>query len=193
MSADPPDRSDMPSVSGMGPESGDTPSSWQPEVAGYEIQTKLGEAGQGQVWQAVQLSTHREVALKFPHVSGMVSEKVRARFEREVDLAARLDHPNIARIYDSGLHEGVYFYAMELVDGVHLDRYVEAHRLGQREILRLVAQIARAVQFAHQRGIIHRDLKPSNVLVSEDGEPHVVDFGLAKALPEHEGDMTVSQ
>jgi WD40 repeat protein len=146
----------------------------------------------GTVWRAVQLSTQREVALKVMSSGAFASDTARARFEREVELAARLEHPNIARVYDSGLHGGVYYYAMELIDGVHLDNYVDQRRLSQREILGLMATIARAVQHAHQRGVIHRDLKPSNILVTEDGHPHVLDFGLAKAFEEPDTGATVT-
>jgi WD40 repeat protein len=146
----------------------------------------------GTVWCALQLSTRRDVALKLlgPGVFG--SEKARTRFEREVELTARLEHPNIARVYDSGLHQGVYYYAMELIDGVPLDRYVKDQRLSLRQVLELMRTVCQAVQHAHQRGVIHRDLKPSNILVTEDGQPHVLDFGLAKSFLEEEEALAVS-
>ena len=112
------------------------------------------------------------------------SDKAKVRFEREVELAARLEHPNIARVYDNGLHCDVYYYAMELIDGIHLDQYVEESRLTHRQILELMRTVAQAVQHAHQRGMIHRHLKPSNILVTVDGQPHVLEFGLAKAILE---------
>ncbi len=163
-----------------------------PQVEGYEITGRLGEGGMGTVWKAVQLSTHREVALKLLGGGAISSEKARMRFEREVELAAQLEHPNIARVYDSGLHQGVYYYAMELIDGVHLDEYVETQELTQRQVLELMKTVCQAVQHAHQRGVIHRDLKPSNILVTEGGQPHVLDFGLAKEFLEGEARLTVS-
>jgi len=163
-----------------------------PAIEGYEIIGRLGEGGMGVVWQAVQLSTKREVALKLLPAGQFGSAKAQRRFEREVELTARLEHPNIARVYDSGLRRGVYSYAMELIDGVPLDGYVEQNRLTQRQILRLVQTVAEAVQHAHQRGVIHRDLKPSNILVTSDGQPHVLDFGLAKASREEEPNAAVS-
>ncbi len=153
-----------------------------PQIAGYEILGQLGEAGQGRIWRAVQLSTHREVALKMPHMEFLTSGKTAARFEREVELTARLNHPNIARIYDSGMCQGVYYYAMELIEGVPLDQYVQAHELGHTEIVRLMVTVCEAVQHAHQNRVIHRDIKPSNILITDDGQPHVVDFGLAMSL-----------
>lgn len=151
-------------------------------VAGYRILSRLGEGGSGTVWRAVQLSTGRIVALKVLHASSRGSYRARRRFEREIELTGRLSHPHIARLYDGGAHADAWFYAMELVEGPPMDRYAAAHRLGQRQVLRLVGQVCRAVQHAHQLGIIHRDLKPSNILIAADGQPRVLDFGLAMAL-----------
>lgn len=163
-----------------------------PKIEGYEITGRLGQGGMGTVWRAVELSTKREVALKFLGSHRFASQKSRARFEREVSLAAKLTHPNIARVYHSGLYRGVYYYAMELVDGIHLDKYVQQNELSQREILELMKEVCGAIRHAHEQGIIHRDLKPSNILVTKDGKPHVVDFGLAKASMKEEGDVTIS-
>lgn len=162
-----------------------------PHVEGYRIIAKLGQGGMGTVWRAVQLSTRREVALKLLAI-GPGSTKKKARFEREVELAAKLEQPNLARVYDSGSEQGWYFYAMELIEGMHLDAYVAAQRLGKRQIIELMGMICRAIQAAHQRGVIHRDLKPSNILVSSDGQPHVVDFGLAKTLLEDDSQHPIS-
>jgi serine/threonine protein kinase len=163
-----------------------------PKIEGYEITSRLGQGGMGTVWRAVELSTKREVALKFLGSHRFASQKSRARFEREVSLAAKLTHPNIARVYHSGLYRGVYYYAMELVDGIHLDKYVQQNELSQREILELMKEVCDAIRHAHEQGIIHRDLKPSNILVTKDDKPHVVDFGLAKASMKEEGDVTIS-
>ena len=163
-----------------------------PAIEGYEITDRLGEGGMGTVWRAVQLSTRREVAMKFLGRHRFASKKSRARFEREVSLAAKLTHPNIARVYDSGLHRGVYYYAMELIDGVHLDAFVRENDLSQRDVLELMMDVCDGVRHAHQRGIIHRDLKPSNILVTQDGQPHIVDFGLAKASMKEEDDLSIS-
>lgn len=163
-----------------------------PDIKGYKIIEPLGEGGMGVVWRAEQLSTKRQVALKVMASPRFVSEKARARFEREVELTARLDHPNIARIYDSGLHQGMHYYAMELIDGMPLDRYVKSKTLSRGQILVLMRTVCRAVLYAHLRAVIHRDLKPSNILVSADGQPHVLDFGLAKALLDEDEALTIS-
>lgn len=159
-----------------------------PRVEGYEVLSRLGEGGMGVVYRAVQLSTRREVALKLLAAHAFVSAKARQRFEREVELAARLEHPNIARIYDSGVCHSICYYSMEFIDGLPLDRYVEVHKLARGQILDLMRVVCGAVHHAHQHGVVHRDLKPSNVLVTPDGQPHVLDFGLAKALEADEAD-----
>jgi len=163
-----------------------------PVIEGYEISGRLGEGGMGTVWRAVELSTKREVAMKFLGRHRFASKKSRARFEREVSLAAQLTHPNIARVYHSGLHRGVYYYAMELVDGVHLDKFVQQNDLSQRQVLELMKDVCDGIRHAHKQGIIHRDLKPSNILVTKDGKPHIVDFGLAKAFTQEVDDVTIS-
>lgn len=163
-----------------------------PHIENYEILGKLGEAGQGQVWSALQISTNRRVALKVPRTGLISSEKTLARFEREMELAAGLKHPNIARIHDSGIHQGIYYYAMELIEGLHLDEHVKQHHLSIRQILKLMQTICQAVQHAHQKGVIHRDLKPSNIIVSEEGHPYIVDFGLAKNLLDDDQNLTIS-
>ena len=165
-----------------------------PQIDGYRVIELISDrGGQGTVWRAMQLGTSREVAMKFLRAGTLGSKRARRHFLREVELAARLDHPNVARVYDSGLHRGVYYYAMELVDGVHLDKYVKDNALGRREILTLLRTVSLAVQHAHQHGIIHRDLKPSNIMVTPDGHPRVLDFGLAKAVESDDGEITVSQ
>ena len=163
-----------------------------PRIEGYEILDKLGEGGMGTVWHAIQLGTRRKVALKLMSAGMFANERARARFDREVELTARLDHPNIAAVYDSGLDRGVYFYAMERVDGTALDLYVQTHKMSRRDILELMRTIGGAVFHAHQRGVIHRDLKPGNILIDPDGEPHIVDFGLAKTVLHEKGELAIS-
>ena len=168
------------------PKEENIPSQSYPQIEGYKIIDRLGKGGMGTVWRAEQLSTKRQVALKLMVSHVIDSQRAQARFQREVELTARFDHPNIARIYDSGLHQGMYYYAMELIDGLALDKYVKDYRLTQKQILILMRKICQAVLYAHLRGVIHRDLKPSNILVDSEGQPHVLDFGLAKALLEEE-------
>jgi len=162
-----------------------------PVISGYEVQTFLGEGGMGSVWKAVQISTRRPVALKILG-AGFVSSRALARFNREVELSARLHHPNICSVFDSGVDRGTHYFAMELIDGVNLDRYVRLHSLSRRQILKLMQQVIDAVAYAHQKGVIHRDLKPSNIMVDQQGNARVLDFGLAKALQDSDRRHAVS-
>ena len=108
-----------------------------PHIEGYEIVDQLGSGGMGVVWRALQLSTRRHVALKLMGGGMFGSEVALRRFEREVELASRLEHPNVARVYDSGLYRGVCFYAMELIEGIPLDVYVDRHGVDERSKLEL--------------------------------------------------------
>jgi serine/threonine protein kinase len=167
-------------------------SGFGPRLEGYKILGEVGSGGGGTVWRALQVSTRREVALKVLSTRILGSERARLRFQREVELTARLEHPNIARIYDSGLDRGVYYYTMELFQGQHLEKFIKYSQMSVRQTLELMYAVCQAVQYAHQRGIIHRDLKPSNIIVTADGEPHVLDFGLAKGLLDDDKGVTVS-
>lgn len=154
----------------------------RPAIEGYELITEIHRGGQGVVFRAFQRSTKREVALKVLLEGAYASETARRRFEREVELAASLRHPNIVTILDSGLSLGRMYFAMEFIEGQRLDQYLRAAQPPIERTLELFEQICSAVNFAHQRGVIHRDLKPSNILVDADGVPHILDFGLAKTL-----------
>ena len=145
----------------------------------YQILDELPQGGQAVVYKALHKPTRAKVALKVL-LPGLASAKAKRYFKQEVELAASLDHPNIVAIRDSGVSQGQYYFAMNYVHGQPLDRYVQARALSLRQKLELFAKICDAIKHAHQRGVIHRDLKPSNILVDERGEPHILDFGLAK-------------
>jgi serine/threonine protein kinase len=155
-------------------------------VGVYELKSKLGEGGFGVVWLADQQEPiRREVALKLIK-PGIDSEEVLARFQREQQVLARLDHPGIALVFDAGLTpDDRPYIVMELVDGSSLTSHCRGLRLNLAEKLALFCQACSGVQHAHEKGVIHRDLKPSNILVAQmDGSSQVkvIDFGIAKAL-----------
>jgi tetratricopeptide (TPR) repeat protein len=152
-----------------------------PEIPGLRILYELHRGGQGVVYAAVQESTGRRVALKLLLGGRLSSTIQRRRFEREVDLAASLTHPNIVKVFDRGdAPSGEPYYIMELVEGVPLDAYLRERDPAPRQRLELLRRVADAVSYAHQRAVMHRDLKPANILIDERDEPHVLDFGLAK-------------
>jgi serine/threonine protein kinase len=153
-----------------------------PGFENYEILQELPQGGQAIVYKAVHTPTRTHVAIKILLPSLLGSTRARYYFEREAELIASLDHPNIVKIRDSGIIHGQYFFVMEYIKGQPLYRYVEAQNLSFRERIILFKKICEAVTYAHQQGIIHRDLKSANVLIDERGEPHILDFGLAKAI-----------
>lgn len=152
-----------------------------PAIEGYQILGELHRGGQGVVFRALQVGTKRTVALKVLLEDALAGESALRRFEREVELAASLRHPNIVTILDSGISHGRYFLVMEFIDGIRLDDFIKQHKPKVGELLLLFIGICEAVNYAHQHGVIHRDLKPSNILIDEAGEPHIMDFGLAKS------------
>ena len=151
-------------------------------IEGYEILNEIHRGGQGVVYKATQKATKRTVALKVLLEGPYASPRQRHRFEREVDLVASLQHPNIVTVFESGVTGNeLHYFAMEYVHGQPLDTYMKQSSLTVDETLRLFQKICMAVNYAHQKGVIHRDLKPDNILIDGEGEPRVLDFGLAKA------------
>lgn len=148
---------------------------------GYDVLREIHRGGQGVVYQALQRTTKRKVAIKLLHGGPFTGSAGRSRFEREVQVLGQLNHPNIVRIHDSGrTADGSFFYVMDYISGRSLDEVIADKRPDIPECLRLFGKICDAVNAAHLKGVIHRDLKPANVRVDPGGEPIVVDFGLAK-------------
>ncbi|MDX1996442.1 MAG: serine/threonine-protein kinase [Thermoanaerobaculia bacterium] len=160
-------------------------------IGPYRVLHRLGAGGMGAVYLAARADGEfrRRVALKLLK-PGMDSEEIQRRFRFERQILAALDHPNIARLLDGGTTaEGRPYFVLEAVFGEPLDQWGRAHLLPER--LRLFATICRTVQFAHQNLVVHRDLKPSNILVTADGAPKLVDFGIAKLLNPELGGPTL--
>ncbi len=151
----------------------------------YKLLQQIGEGGMGTVWMADQTEpVKRRVAVKLIRAERGSSAAILARFEAERQAIALMDHPHIAKLLDAGTEAGQPYFVMELVKGIPLNEFCDAHKLSVPDRLALFMQVCGAVQHAHQKGVIHRDLKPTNVLVeSHDGKPvpKVIDFGLAKA------------
>ncbi|MBY0111218.1 MAG: protein kinase [Phycisphaerales bacterium] len=170
------------------------------QLGSFRIIRQLGEGGMGKVYEAEQTFPRRSVALKVIH-AGLASEAMRKRFEFEANALAQLHHPGIAQVYEAGffatgrsgvLADRLPYFAMELISGVPLDRFAEGLSTGR--VLELMAQVADAVQHAHQRGIIHRDLKPGNILVEGEGasaRARILDFGVARLVSESGSDRTL--
>lgn len=155
-------------------------------VPGYKVTELLGQGGQGSVYKAVQLGTKRDVAIKLLRAGRFSTSRQRLRMEREAEIVAGLKHPNIVTIHESRYLDATrYAMVMEYIDGVSLDAWRPSGKTAKEKrekVLRVFAQVCAGVNHAHRNGVAHRDMKPSNVLVDKEGVPHILDFGIAKAL-----------
>src|SRR6516162_4734043 len=153
-------------------------------IGPYEITSPLGEGGMGVVYRAHDTKLGRDVAIKaLPDAFANDSDRLQ-RFQREAQVLASLNHPNIAQIYGLEESSNTRYIVMELVEGETLQERLKRGAIPVAEALRVAKQIAEALEAAHERGIIHRDLKPGNIKLTSDGTVKVLDFGLAKALQE---------
>ena len=158
------------------------------KISSYVIRRRLGEGGMGIVYEGEQQTPRRSVAIKVVRGGQCVDEYHLKLFQREVQTLARLKHPAIAAIFEAGrTDDGQHFFAMELVRGLRLNDYVRDQRISRRQQLDLFCKVCDAIHYAHQRGVIHRDLKPSNIIVDSEGNPKILDFGLARITGPDDG------
>ena len=164
----------------------------QQRFAGYDVTSKLGEGGMGEVWEATDTQLNRQVALKIlPDAFADDPDRL-ARFTREAQILASLNHPNIAAIHGIEEAEGTRALVLELVEGPTLADRIAKGPIPLDEALPIARQIAEALEAAHEAGVIHRDLKPANVKVRDDGTVKVLDFGLAKVFQPDASDPNMS-
>src|SRR3989339_2061653 len=147
----------------------------------YKDLVKVGQGGMATVYQAVQKSLNRNVAIKKMATNFADNEILIKRFENEAKSAASLEHNNIIKIYDFGMDEGVFYISMEFIDGCDLDLLIKDRKFIREIGLMVALQAIKGLEFAHSRGVIHRDIKPGNILISKSGLVKVLDFGLASA------------
>ena len=153
------------------------------QIEGYDFVRELGRGGQAVVYEAIQKATKRKVAVKILLEGPYAAKAAQKRFEREIEIIANLQHPNVVEVFEAGVTPtGQHYFVMEYIRGLPLQRFVRDRKPSLDEVLQIFLTICDGVQYAHQRGVIHRDLKPSNILVNAEGVPTILDFGLAKQL-----------
>ncbi len=160
-------------------------------IGAYRVLRELGHGGMGTVYLAARADDQYQKRVAVKVVRGLNSEEIVRHFRRERQILAGLDHPNVARLFDGGTtDDDLPYFVMEYVEGLPIDRYCDEHKLSIEERLRLFQGVCAAVQYAHRNLVVHRDVKPGNILVTPDGTPKLMDFGIAKLLnPEVAGEL----
>jgi serine/threonine-protein kinase PpkA len=160
------------------------------KISGYQIKRELGQGGMAKVYLAIQQSLEREVAIKVLSTELISDQEFCQRFLKEGRILAQVPHPNVVPIFDSGEQDGVFYMCMEFVPGGTLEERLNQGSLSLKESIRILKQIASALEWSHGKGLIHRDVKPANVLFRDDGTPVLSDFGIAKTTHQDATQMT---
>ena len=162
------------------------------KIGTYTVTGKIGQGGIAEIYKARQESLNRDVAIKilFPKFSN--DNEILRRFERESVVIARLSHPNIVHVIDKGKAGNRYYFVMEYVDGTSLREVIDSPSITNKAALEMVAQVCKALDYAHKNGVIHRDIKPANILIDRQGNARVADFGIAQIVGTADSEMTSS-
>jgi len=164
----------------------------QVKIGSYIVTGKIGQGGIAEIFRAKQESLDRDVAIKILFARFSDDSEILRRFERESVVIARLNHPNIVHVIDKGKTGNRYYFVMEYVDGTSLREVMDSQKIPVRTKLEMVAQVCKALDYAHKNGVIHRDIKPANILVDREGNPMVADFGIAQIVSVGDTDVTAS-
>jgi len=164
----------------------------QVKIGEYVLTGKIGQGGIAEIYKGRQESLNRDVAIKILFARLCEEPDILRRFERESVVIARLSHPNIVHVIDKGQASNRYYFVMEYVDGTSLREVIDSDKIALRTKLDMLAQVCKALDYAHKNGVIHRDIKPANILIDRQGNPRVADFGIAQIVGTPETEMTSS-
>ncbi len=152
------------------------------QIGGYKLVRRIGEGGMGEVYIAEQLSMHRTVALKILHAKWSDDEEFRKRFLLEARAAGKLSHQNLIGVYDVGKYQGLYYFAMEFIDGVTVDDLIRHESpMAVEKVLDILMQVCDALKYLSAQGIVHRDIKPANIMITKEGQVKLGDFGFIQS------------
>lgn len=161
-------------------------------IGDFVLTAKIGQGGIAEIYKGYQESLGRDVAIKILSTKLTSNPDIVRRFERESMVIAKLNHPNIVHVIDRGMAGGRYYFIMEFIDGTSMREVIDSPKIPLATKLEMVAEVCKALDYAHKNGVIHRDIKPANILIDRQGNPRVADFGIAQIVSTPDQDMTAS-